>query len=55
MLGLADDRRTEEQTNIKENHLGLQLVPFSLQKASEHCLCQLLLGCGLDQEMAQSG
>lgn len=29
-LDLAGDRQTDGQTNIKENHLGLQFLPFSL-------------------------
>lgn len=29
---MVADRQTDGQTNIKENHLGLQLLPFRLQK-----------------------
>lgn len=41
---MADGGRTDGQTDIKENHLGLQSLPFSLQKASEHCLVPVAAG-----------
>ncbi|KAL7379578.1 hypothetical protein ABVT39_001703, partial [Epinephelus coioides] len=36
---LADDGQTDGRTNIKENHLGLQFLPFSLFRRLQNAAC----------------